>query len=238
MSQPSHYEVLAIPPSLIEESRDDQIPSLLRQAYHRSLLRHHPDKAPKPNSSLKHLSSSSTTTNSSQSTYTIDQITTAYTTLSSPKLRSDYNISLRNLPTNPTSSTPSAFQTGIETLDLDDLASDESAATGETTWFKSCRCGNERGFVFAEKDLEEAGDLGELIVGCQDCSLWLRVCFAVVEEDDEAEDEDDVSSRLHGTISQVQDKLQTRSTGEILTAEGQESGRAPEVGVDKEQQPG
>ncbi|KAJ4414678.1 Diphthamide biosynthesis protein 4 [Gnomoniopsis sp. IMI 355080] len=240
MSQPSHYEVLAVPPSLIEESKDDQIPTLLKQAYHRALLRHHPDKAPKPNTSLKTLSSSSSTTNSSQSTYTIDQITTAYTTLSSPKLRSDYNISLRNLPTNSTSSTPSAFQTGIETIDLDDLESDDSAATGETTWFKPCRCGNERGFVFVEADLEEAGDLGELIVGCQDCSLWLRVCFAVVEEeeDDDEDNEEDATSRLHGQIGQVQDKLQTRSTGEVLTGEGLESGRASEVGVDKEQQPG
>lgn len=192
MSQPTHYEVLALPQSLLEESKDDQIPILLKQAYHRALLRHHPDKAPKPSTSLTHTPSSShtVTANSSQPTYTIDQITTAYTILSSPKLRSEYHIYLRNLPTNTTSSTPSAFQTGIETLDLDDLASDESATTGETIWFKPCRCGNERGFVFSEPDLEEAGDLGELIVGCQDCSLWLRVCFAVVEE----EEADDVAS--------------------------------------------
>ncbi|KAJ4394700.1 hypothetical protein N0V93_003919 [Gnomoniopsis smithogilvyi] len=198
MSQPTHYEVLALPQSLLEESKDDQIPTVLKQAYHRALLRHHPDKAYKPSSSHTHQPSSiSTTTNSSQPTYTIDQISTAYTTLSSPKLRSDYNIYLRNLPTNPTSSTPSAFQTGIETLDLDDLASDESVATGETTWFKPCRCGNERGFVFSEADLEEAGDLGELLVGCQDCSLWLRVCFAVVEE----EPDDHVASSSDGLNS-------------------------------------
>lgn len=122
--------------------------------------------------------------------YTIDQITTAYTILSSSKSRSEYNIYIRNNPTNTTASTPTTFQTGIETLDLDDLDSEESTATGETTWFKPCRCGNERGFVFGEADLEEAGDLGELIVGCQDCSLWLRVCFAVVEEEEEGQEDD------------------------------------------------
>lgn len=198
MSQPTHYEVLALPQSLLEDSKKDQIPILLKQAYHRALLRHHPDKAPKqPSSSHKPLSltpsssSSNTTNNTSQPTYTIDQITTAYTILSSPKSRSEYNIYIRNNLTNnnTTSSTPTTFQTGIETLDLDDLASEESTATGETTWFKPCRCGNERGFAFGEADLEEAGDLGELIVGCQDCSLWLRVCFAVVEEEEEEGEE-------------------------------------------------
>lgn len=226
MSQPTHYEVLALPQSLLEESKDDQIPILLKQAYHRALLRHHPDKALKPNSSLTDPPSSITTT-TSQPTYTIDQITTAYTTLISSRLRSEYNVYLRGLPTNTTSSTPSAFQTGIETLDLDDLASDDSVATGETTWFNPCRCGNERGFVFSEADLEEAGDLGELIVGCQDCSLWLRVCFAVVD------DEDDVASGVGRQDSEGQDEVEVKFKGGGVTGEGQESGRAPEAGPRK-----
>lgn len=181
MTTPTHYEVLSLPQSLLDGSKDNQIPTIVKQAYHRALLRHHPDKAPqKPTIS----STSSTPSSSPCATYTIDQITTAYTTLSRPSLRVEYNARLRTLPsTNPTSSTPSAFQTGIETLDLDDLASEEVTCT--TTWFRPCRCGNERGFIFGEADLEEAGDLGELIVGCQGCSLWLRVCFAVVDDDEE-----------------------------------------------------
>lgn len=246
MSQPTHYEVLALPPSLLEDANDDQIRTLLRQAYHRALLRHHPDKAPKPKSStLTHQPASTTTTtttrSTSQPTYTIDQITTAYTTLSSPKSRSEYNIYIRNNLANTTSSTPSTFQTGIETLDLDDLASDESAATGETTWFKPCRCGNERGFVFGEADLEEAGDLGELIVGCQDCSLWLRVCFAIVEEDEEdkAEDEDDTSANADKQNSERGNKLQDASTNAHAASEGRQSGKASEAEIDsKQQRPG
>lgn len=244
MSQPTHYEVLALPPSFLEDAKDDQIRTLLKQAYHRALLQHHPDKAPKPNSStLTHQPSSTTTTSSkSHPTYTIDQITTAYTTLSASKSRSEYNIYIRNNLTNATSSTPSAFQTGIETLDLDDLASDESDATGETTWFKSCRCGNERGFVFGEADLEEAGDLGELIVGCQDCSLWLRVCFAIVEEEEAAEkakDEGDTPTSVDKQNSEGENKLQNGSTNAHAASEGRESGKASEAEIDKgQQQPG
>lgn len=227
MSQPTHYEILCLPQSLLEESKDDQIPTLLKQAYHTALLRHHPDKAHKSKSSLKGTPSSSTTS-ALRPVYTIDQITTAYTTLSSSKLRSDYNNHLRTLPANITTSTPSSFQTGIETLDLDDLASDESPVTGELTWFKPCRCGNERGFVISEADLEETGDLGELIVGCQDCSLWLRICFAIVEADD-------VASGADGQDRKGQDEA--RSMHEDMAGMGQAK-RASDDGIDKRQQPG
>jgi diphthamide biosynthesis protein 4 len=64
-------------------------------------------------------------------------------------------------------------------VDLDDLVYDEA----EVTWHRSCRCGDDRGFLIRETDLEEASDIGELHVGCKGCSLWLRVLFGVVEED-------------------------------------------------------
>jgi diphthamide biosynthesis protein 4 len=35
-----------------------------------------------------------------------------------------------------------------------------------------------------EEDLEDAGEEGEVVVGCRGCSLWLRVLFGVVEEED------------------------------------------------------
>lgn len=187
MATPSHYEVLSLPQPLLDETSDDRVvPTIVKQAYHRALLRHHPDKAPTKPTTTASPFPSSTTTPAAPATFTVDQITTAYNTLSRPALRAEYNAHLRTLPAKntTTTSTPSAFQTGIETLDLDDLAAEEDSRSGATTWFKPCRCGNERGFVLGEPDLEEAGDLGELIVGCQDCSLWLRVCFAVMEDGD------------------------------------------------------
>ncbi|KUI56616.1 Diphthamide biosynthesis protein 4 [Cytospora mali] len=190
MTEPTHYEVLSLPKSLLEESTEEQIPQIIKQAYHRALLRHHPDKAQAPSSRHQHTSTynRSTIITTSNPIYTVDQITRAYTTLSAPTSRSQYD---RYLLTQQNSSKPSqsTFQTGIETIDLDDLDYSESPGTGETRWYRSCRCGNEQGFAFGEEDLEEAGALGELIVGCQDCSLWLRVCFAVVEDDDGTEEE-------------------------------------------------
>lgn len=180
MAEPSHYEVLAIPKSLIEDSNKEQILKIIKQAYHRALLRHHPDKT---NSAPR-----TVVTTAAATAPTVDQITRAYTTLSCPAERATYDRHLA-LTRNPTAQpgdgtgagTSSSFQTGIETADLDDLDYSEDGAT--TRWHRGCRCGNEQGFAFGEDDLEEAGDLGELIVGCQDCSLWLRVCFAVVEDD-------------------------------------------------------
>lgn len=75
------------------------------------------------------------------------------------------------------------WKTGIETIDLDDLNMDEDE-TKEHTWYRGCRCGEERGFVITEGDLEDAAQDGEVTVGCRGCSLWLRVLFGVVEEDE------------------------------------------------------
>lgn len=224
MSQPTHYEVLSLPQNLSDFASPEQA---IRQAYRRALLRHHPDKAKAAATaagavpiSLPLLPNSTSTRTSLQSqpaaAYTIDQITTAYTTLSSPTLRSEYDTHLRLTASKSNSNrhqAHSAFQTGIETVDLDDLESFSTFVNGNNDgngdddgneqvewWFRPCRCGNERGFLFSEADLEEAGDLGELIVGCQDCSLWLRVCFAVIEED-EKDDGDGTASQTAGRVS-------------------------------------
>lgn len=211
MTTPTHYEILSLPQTLLDNSKDDQISTIIKQAYHRALLRHHPDKKP--------TTSTTSTTTVTPPIYTIDQITSAHTTLSSPRLRREYNAHLATLPatTNSTSSTPSAFQTGIETLDLDDLAFEET--TTSTTWFKPCRCGNKRGFVFGEADLEEAGELGELIVGCQDCSLWLRVCFAVVEEEEEGGKGVDDKGRDPTDVTNVAGR-ETHLAGKEFSASG------------------
>lgn len=71
-----------------------------------------------------------------------------------------------------------AFRTGVETVDLDDFEFDES----RIVWYRSCRCGDERGFTIEETDLEEAAEDGELNVGCKGCSLWLKVLYGVVVE--------------------------------------------------------
>ncbi|KAK7408968.1 Diphthamide biosynthesis protein 4 [Neonectria punicea] len=163
----THYQVLNLTPTLLDTQHDPT--ALIKRAYHRALLRNHPDKA------------------SSSSSFAIDQITTAVAVLSSPSSRATYDTALRvSRPTANAQSRDATFQTGVENVDLDDLAYDNA----DECWYRPCRCGNDRGYLFHEADLEEVGDEGELVVGCLDCSLWLRVHFAVVEDegDDEAPD--------------------------------------------------
>lgn len=174
LSSPSHYQVLGLTPTILNSQHDPS--TLIKQAYRRALLRHHPDKA--ASSASPSLSSSSQSKSSNAQLYTVDQITQAFTILSSPRQRSTYDANLRLSRANGDDDSQARFQTGIENVDLDDLAFDE----GEERWYRSCRCGNDRGYSFQETDLEEVEHEGLLMVGCQDCSLWLKVHFAVVED--------------------------------------------------------
>lgn len=63
---------------------------------------------------------------------------------------------------------------------------------GEGVWYLGCRCGEERGYVVREGDLERVEGLGEreIVVGCCGCSLWVRVGFGVVEGGDDEEEEE------------------------------------------------
>src|SRR5262249_8408321 len=118
--QPTHYEILGISPAILREQQDPA--RFLKQAYHRALLRHHPDKC-----------AISTPTElafavlpSAAAAYTVDQISAAFKALASPETRATYDAS-QSL-TGPRAE--GEFQTGIETVDLDDLDCD-----GDGRWF-------------------------------------------------------------------------------------------------------
>ncbi|TLD26929.1 hypothetical protein PspLS_04826 [Pyricularia sp. CBS 133598] len=191
----THYEVLGISREILDEAKDAQRPQIIKRAYHRALLRHHPDKAAGAAAAATATPWKSTTagaalTGQAASTiFTIDQISTASAVLSDRARRKEYDaaLSLSRAVAGGTGrhgdasgrQHPSDFQTGIETVDLDDLDADEERGL----WSRGCRCGNERGFELSEDDLEAVADEGELMVGCQDCSLWLKVHFSVLHED-------------------------------------------------------
>lgn len=252
--EPSFFTILSIHPSLLSSttasfsSPASSSPSeLLKKAYRRALLRHHPDKK----SSLRSIVSGSTsssitvlpsypsiitpnvsstppnlktrqtvihandsgkitypnTKNGSDdhdegASYSIDQITTAYSVLSHSSSREQYIRSLLLATSSllyPSLSSENLIDsgvinhhtTGIETLDLDDLVYHETnndSGIG-SVWTRPCRCGNSTGFEVSENDLEDAisscsnSSYGEILVGCKDCSLWLRVHFAMVDDE-------------------------------------------------------
>lgn len=182
----SYYEILGIPQAL----RDDPNVSVktIRNGYKRALLQNHPDKTLV---SQKAAATSSGTVVQ----YSIDQISKAYSTLSNPKLRAEYDKQLK-LET-ATSHIGERYHTGVEVADLDDLQVDEVNGT----WYRSCRCGDERGYLVTEQDLEEAEADGELNVGCNRCSLWLKVLFGVIEEEEEEEEESHEGSKVDANTS-------------------------------------
>lgn len=161
--QATHYQVLNLTPALLDSSHHDPS-SLIKRAYHRALLQNHPDKSDNHSQRISDI------------LYTVDQISKAFNVLSSFKDRTAYDVSLRVSGSGNTDGTK--FQTGVEDIDLDDLLFDEEKGC----WYRDCRCGNDRGYIFTETELDEGGDEDELMVGCLDCSLWLRVHFSTIEE--------------------------------------------------------
>lgn len=151
-------------------------PQLIKAAYRRALLQHHPDKS----------GSVRVATTDITKTYSIDQISTAYSVILSPESKSEYDRELAlSAKFAPGSKDGEIFRTGVEVVDLDDLEFEEDAKTAETRWYRSCRCGDDRGYLIKEEDLEEASSEGELYAGCLGCSLWLKVLFGVVEDEQE-----------------------------------------------------
>jgi curved DNA-binding protein CbpA len=175
-SRADFYQILSVPFTGASTGLSKQTVKL---AYHKALLKHHPDKASAvaPDSRLAR----SPSNRNGESRYTIDEITTAYKTLSDPSLRAEYDRALRldRVKVAEREKTD-VFHTGLEVVDLEDLACDESDES--VCWYRGCRCGDDRGFLVTEDELEREAEHGEIIVGCRGCSLWLKVLFAV--EDD------------------------------------------------------
>ena len=162
---PSHYEILGI------ANRSDLTASDVKEAYRRTLLAQHPDKA------------KDRPTNSTYSS--IDQISTAYKTLIDPDQRRAYDRTLGKHADSHVDVSGDVGHTGIESYDLDDL-DHRVTKEGNSIWSKTCRCGNSDGYMVTEQELERAVDrtattpeVQEVLVGCRGCSLAIRVVFNV-----------------------------------------------------------
>ena len=169
MSLPNYYEILSlsIPPAAAALE-----PEKVRAAYRRALLAHHPDKT------------TSKPAKQAGATVSVDDITLAYQTLSDLQKKTEYDRSLRlgsgGVPTKQASA--AERHAGLEVVDLDDMTFDKN----KSAWSRSCRCGNEKGFMLKEEDLEmalgspDAGLIkghGDIVVECTGCTLSLKVEF-------------------------------------------------------------
>lgn len=165
MTQANYYDILGL-----HQDQPSPSPDEVKKAYRKALLSHHPDKHAKTDRQIQYTTK--------LGTLTVDDIALAYKTLSEPALKAEYD---RLLAANAQSSDQNksggrVHHTGLETVDLDDLAYDEKTQS----WTKSCRCGV-GGFEVTEDELEKNLEDRELVVGCGGCSLWLRVLFSVEE---------------------------------------------------------
>ncbi|KAK8114717.1 diphthamide biosynthesis protein 4 [Apiospora kogelbergensis] len=207
--EPTLFEILALSPQSLQGQDPPTATKSVKQAYRRALLKYHPDKNPQAAGAA----SDSTAGTGKSALYTVDQITHAYTVLSDTKQRREYARNLQTRTATSSSTTtrtstkttsPSStsrnntrsqsqeqhheFKTGVETVDLDDLSWDGKRGM----YYRSCRCGQKRGFRFKEDDLEESGEDGELLVECSGCSLSLKVLFEEVTDDEEEDEEEEV----------------------------------------------
>jgi diphthamide biosynthesis protein 4 len=166
----THYSVLGLQRSKSSElSHED-----LKSAYRRTLLIHHPDKAAstKPEHELK-----DSANGRAKSKYTVDEIVTAYEVLADPVKRAGYDRALSTAENGPWTSknVQNEHHAGVENFDLEDLTYDPDAGQ----WSKECRCGQKRGYIVTEPDLETESQSGEILVDCRGCSLYIKVLFAM-----------------------------------------------------------
>ncbi|RAH74101.1 diphthamide biosynthesis protein 4 [Aspergillus aculeatinus CBS 121060] len=201
-----YYEILNLSFTSAPLSKQE-----LKTAYHRALLKHHPDKAaaastPAQDAPLGYLASTNTHSSPPQTRpYTIDEITAAYKTLSVPSLRAEYDRSLRLDRARAAAGQEKAggngvlFHTGLEVVDLEDLGCAEGEDGEGDMWYRGCRCGDEKGFLLTEEDLEREAENGEIVVGCRGCSLWMKVLFAVENDGSDDEQEREREGQKQGT---------------------------------------
>ncbi|OAL53249.1 hypothetical protein IQ07DRAFT_597576 [Pyrenochaeta sp. DS3sAY3a] len=197
----NYYHILNLPAPSWGSSTRSHPPltvAALRRAYKTALLAAHPDKSSTPPGREA----------GAHSAYTVDDVKEAYAVLAKPGSRAEYDEwVVRNwgvaggerghnravgMDTQSLSFSHD-FVLGLEVLDLGDFEVDDgddgidTAKSGSgqagTQWTRPCRCGAATGFRILEEELEDAEKRGEkeVLVGCEGCSLWVRVGFDVEE---------------------------------------------------------
>jgi diphthamide biosynthesis protein 4 len=180
MSYPKdYYRVLSLEAPKHNSSDYHNSTEEIKKAYRNALLTAHPDKVQASKESAKKKSTSGKTL---KNLYTIDDVKEAFAVLGDKQKRAEYDRWIAAQPAQPSDTASGGlsadFVLGLDLLDLSDFIS-----VDEMEWTRTCRCGADRAFKIREEELEEAERRGEkeVLVGCEGCSLWLRVGFDVEE---------------------------------------------------------
>lgn len=157
----------------------------IKQGYHASLLANHPDKLNQSGQSVE-VQSNDSNQNASEE-ITIPAIKTAYSILSNPERRKEYDQQLKLGVASVTGGSNKVIpKSATEQIDLEDMESRVEVAPDGVSevciWTKSCRCGEAEGYVLTEQDLIDNGlESTSIIVQCIGCSLWIDVLYAIEE---------------------------------------------------------
>jgi diphthamide biosynthesis protein 4 len=141
----------------ILEIQQDASQEEVKRAYHRALLRHHPDKKGAEDSGLTQTA--------------IDTLREAFQMLSSPSSRQIYDQTLKSSLSS--SQTPKTVPRPANVVSLDDFK--EVRRGDSSTWTYTCRCGGT--FVISEQLLDDDIHL----IGCDSCSEVVWVGYEVQE---------------------------------------------------------
>lgn len=141
-----YYRLLAVP-------RTASVTEI-KTAYHRALLAFHPDKRTQIASNLS---------------VDISSIKDAYTTLSSPQLRTQYDeqFQIARAPAGPRPA---------QVISLEEFA--EEMTGDQMSWRYSCRCGG--AYTIKEVDM----DNGQHLVGCSSCSEVVLVGYELADDEE------------------------------------------------------
>jgi len=173
------YSILGLPSPLSGRYVGTQ---QIRAAFRHSLLVHHPDKA---TDIVGWNDASPLTTGQKSAKHSVDEICHARDVLTDPSLRREHDHLLaQNAPLSSGSAGvfngSLATSEQVESVDLDDMEYSEATQT----WTRVCRCGNAKAYEVSEEDLTSATCQGsrEISVGCDGCSLHIRVLFDTEDE--------------------------------------------------------
>lgn len=152
----THYDVLQVSPTADFGT--------IRSHYRQMCLLFHPDRTRTPHHDV------------------MARIQEAYTVLLDPRMRSDYDRSLKGRVVG------SEASQGLETVTLDEFSFEEQFDKNRVLWLKACpRCHSPQGMVLSDWDLVNCGvgdnNLGYLIaVQCSECSLCINVRYFDLED--------------------------------------------------------